>query len=67
MNFYLHDILTQPQELTSFLKHYMESELQNELKKLASLSVKKVIFSGMGSSHFCALSASIILKQHGIE
>ena len=28
---------------------------------------EKLIFSGMGSSHFCAVGAGIFLKQHGID
>lgn len=66
-NFYLNDILSQDTELKRALQYYKTDSVKNELEKLKRLDVKKVIFSGMGSSHFCSYGAGILLKQHGID
>lgn len=67
MGTYLNDIYSQPQELRAFLNHYKKTELQEALKSLGKLPFKKILFSGMGSSHFCSLTADILLKQGGID
>ncbi|HCX64689.1 MAG TPA: hypothetical protein DHN33_05715 [Eubacteriaceae bacterium] len=67
MNFYLKDILSQAQELKKAMDHYQSRASLEKLRKIAQLKPQKVVFSGMGSSHFCAIGASIHLKQHGIE
>ena len=66
MNFYLQDVLTQPQELRQALSYYQSGEVTGKLDEIAGLKPERVIFSGMGSSHFCALAPSLFLKQHGI-
>lgn len=66
MNFYLQDVLTQPQELKQALAYYQSEEVTGRLDEIAGLKPERVIFSGMGSSHFCALAPSLYLKQHGI-
>lgn len=67
MDSYLEDIYSQPKELRSFLQHYQREDLLNALRELGKSSYRKVIFSGMGSSHFCSLTANILLKQAGID
>lgn len=65
--FYLNDILSQDIELKQALKYYQSEPVREKLKELSEQKFKKVIFSGMGSSHFCSYGASILLKQHGID
>ena len=66
-NFYLNDILTQKTELEKVLAYCRSEEVENKTKLLAEKSVQKVLFSGMGSSHFCAYGAHILLHQNGID
>lgn len=66
-NFYMKDILSQDTELSKALAYYNSSEVMESLKLLSEMDVMKVIFSGMGSSHYCSYGASILLKQHGIN
>lgn len=67
MNFYLKDVLTQPQELKRALQYYHTDEVISVLEKIAEVKPQKVIFSGMGSSHFCAVAPSIFLRNQGIN
>lgn len=65
--FYLNDILSQPAELNRAMAYYQTQPVWDTLNSLHQLNAKKVVFSGMGSSHFCSFGASILLKQHGID
>ncbi len=67
MSTYFEDILSQPQELQNFLCYYKTDEMLQRFRALGKLPIKKVIFSGMGSSHYCALTASLLLKRGGID
>lgn len=64
--FYLEDILSQDTQMQNALSCYRTGGVKEKLEKLAGMSITKVIFSGMGSSHFCAYGAGILLQQHGI-
>lgn len=66
-NFYLADILSQDEKLRNALEYYKSPEVCRKLNALKERQIQKVIFSGMGSSHFCAIGADLLLKQHGIE
>ncbi|MBS6644868.1 MAG: SIS domain-containing protein [Clostridiaceae bacterium] len=66
MNFYLRDVLTQPQEMKQAIKYYRTEEVRGVLEKIGELKPRKVIFSGMGSSHFCAIAPSVFLRNRGI-
>lgn len=65
--FYWNDILSQDRELDRAMRCYRSEAVRRKLEALSGMDVKKVVFSGMGSSHFCAYGASIYLKQHGID
>lgn len=67
MNFYLHDIITQPQEISNFLCRYTDGEMRGRLEQLKKMNIRKIVFSGMGSSNFCALSANLLLRKYGVE
>lgn len=68
MGNYLEDILSQPKQLERLYKEYSaESILSNKLKRLSEYKWKNIVFTGMGSSHFCAVSAGIYLKEKGID
>lgn len=65
--FYLNDILSQKTELEKVLAYCHTEEVEAKRKILAEKNIHKVIFSGMGSSHFCAYGANILLNQNGIN
>ena len=64
MNFYLQDVLSQPQELRDAFSYYRKD---SAWKKIGEMRPEKVIFCGMGSSHFCAVAPSLYLRQRGID
>lgn len=66
-NFYLADILSQDTQMRNALSCYSTGRAGEKLKRLAEMPISRVIFSGMGSSHFCAYGAGILLQQHGIH
>ena len=49
------------------LEYYESSGLLEKMYQLYNGPFKKLVFSGMGSSHFCAIGAGIYLKQHGVD
>lgn len=65
-DFYLQDILSQGEELLQAISYYRSEPVRRDLKQLAELRAKTVVFSGMGSSHFCSFGADIELKRHGM-
>ena len=66
-NFYLEDILSQKVEMDKVLAYCRTEEVKEKCKLLTEKKVNKVIFSGMGSSHFCSYGANILLHQNGID
>ena len=66
-NFYLEDILSQGVELRASLSFNRSDRMMEQFRILSKKGIKKVIFSGMGSSHYCAYGADIRLKRHGIN
>ena len=56
--FYLEDILSQKAELQKMMAHYRSGQELEKLLRLKELKGRKIIFSGMGSSHFCAYGAA---------
>ncbi len=67
MSTYLEDVCAQAAELKAALKRYEEAGILKEIEKAGQAAFGKLIFSGMGSSHFCAIGAGIYLKQHGVD
>ena len=67
MTSYLEDVCTQAVELRNMLDWYIKTGMLKQMNKLREIPFRKVVFSGMGSSHYCAASAGIYLKQHGVE
>lgn len=66
-NFYLEDILSQEGQLRKAIDGYKAASVMQKLKQLSERKLSKVVFSGMGSSHFCALGGDILLKQRGMD
>lgn len=62
---YLSDILDQPESLRKALPVYLGPEYLERMVDLARLKFDRIIFSGMGSSNFCSLGASILLNSGG--
>lgn len=67
MNTYMDDVCTQPKQLREALQFYEKTGMMEKMQEMAGLPFKRLIFSGMGSSHFCAVGAGIYLKQHGVD
>lgn len=67
MSTYLEDVCSQAAELKAALHWYREAGILEEIEKAGHTAFRKLIFSGMGSSHFCAVGAGIYLKQHGVD
>lgn len=67
MGTYLEDILSQPQQLQTALAVYTGSDVRRSLETIHKMEFSELIFAGMGSSHFCALSANVYLAGHGIR
>jgi glucosamine--fructose-6-phosphate aminotransferase (isomerizing) len=65
MNNYLKDVLDQPHSLRKAFKSYVGSESIQKMEELIKLKFDKIIFTGMGSSHYSCYCASIHLNQHG--
>lgn len=59
--------MSQKTELEKVLAYCRTEEAQANYRRLAQKKPGKVIFSGMGSSHFCSYGANILLCQRGID
>ncbi len=66
MNNYLRDVMSQPESLKKAIDYFEEGANAREFERLKKETFSTVIFSGMGSSNFCAVSASQYLNQNGI-
>lgn len=65
MNVYLKDVLSQPVSIRNVLDRYLSKENLEKMDALANLKFDKVVFTGMGSSHFCNYGANIYLNNNG--
>lgn len=70
MNVFLEEIQAQPQALKNTYEDLVSNQASN-LMKLKDIwkekNIKRVIFSGMGSSYFCAYIPFYHLNQNGIK
>lgn len=66
MNTYYNDVLNQPESLRKCIDGIGKKETINKYNNISQLKYDKVIFSGMGSSNYCSVSASIILANERI-
>lgn len=64
-NEFLEDVLCQPEAMRKAMSYY--KEYQPLLDEIAALQYRKVLFCGMGSSHYCSLPAVIRLNTGGIS
>lgn len=64
-NVFLTDVLDQPAAMRKALAHY--KSYGEIFEKLAVLKPKQVLFTGMGSSHYCSIPAVIRLIAGGIS
>lgn len=67
MGTYLDDIVSQPQQLKQALTAYSGSAVRQSFSAIRKMEFGELLFAGMGSSHFCALSANVYLASHGIR
>jgi glucosamine--fructose-6-phosphate aminotransferase (isomerizing) len=65
MNVYLKDILDQPESLEASFNRFLSGPNLQLIKSIAEEGCEKVIFTGMGSSHYACCCASIHLNQNG--
>lgn len=65
MNNFLKDVLDQPDSMRKALESILTKENTNKMEEISKLSFDKVLFTGMGSSHFCNYGADIHLVQNG--
>lgn len=66
MSTYLEDILSQPTELRQALEFYNQASFQETLDRIRTVQFREIIWSGMGSSHFCSYPAHVYLASQGI-
>lgn len=67
MGTYLEDVCAQAEDLKTALDRYEEMGTLESIQKIRKSAFRKIVFSGMGSSHFCVIGAGIYLKQHGVD
>ena len=63
-NDYLKDVMDQPADLRASLAGFLP-EARKAASRIAATGRRKVVFSGMGSSHFCGRGAAILLESAG--
>lgn len=64
MQTYFEDILSQPESLKACVSA-LDSKQLCMLEEMCSRPWKQIVFSGMGSSNYCAIPAVQYLMQHG--
>ncbi len=65
-NVFLNDVIDQPTTMMRALNEYSKKDYMDVFKAVSKLSSSKVIFTGMGSSHYCSQGAVIELNQASI-
>jgi glucosamine--fructose-6-phosphate aminotransferase (isomerizing) len=66
MNVFLEDVLAQPRVIRTALDFYEAQGYPAAMKKLAEGHYDKVVFAGMGSSHYCNFGSAIHLASRGV-
>ncbi len=64
MNDYLQDVLDQPSDLRGALAAFLP-DVRSAAERISATGRRKVVFTGMGSSHFCGRGAAIVLESAG--
>lgn len=67
MSTYLEDVCAQAEDLKTALGWYEKTGVLESIQKIGKYAFHRLVFSGMGSSHYCAIGAGIYLKQHGVD
>lgn len=65
METYLEDVLSQPASLQQCVEGLYQPLLMEKLHVICQRSYSNVIFTGMGSSNYCSISADALLKRNG--
>ena len=65
MNAYLKDVLDQPKSIRNAFANFTCAENLKMMKEISDLKYDKILFTGMGSSHYACYCASIHLNQQG--
>ena len=63
----MHDVLNQVSHLERALEYYHTQEYTNILKDILNIKFSKVIFTGMGSSNYASIGASLFLNENGVN
>ena len=66
MNDFLADVLAQPRILSEAIDFYEDQGYPEKMGKLAGGGFDKVVFAGMGSSHYCNFGSAIHLASRGV-
>jgi glutamine---fructose-6-phosphate transaminase (isomerizing) len=66
MNNYLKDVLDQPASLRKAFESFIRADNLERIKEIRLNKYDRIVFTGMGSSHYCCLGAAIHLSQNGI-
>lgn len=64
---YFEDIINQPNSLKKAFDFYFSKDYMEKFEAISKLSFSNVLFTGMGSSNFASIGASIILNNAGIS
>jgi len=67
MSIFMQDILSQVNHAENALNYYFSSECLNILDKVSKRNYSKIIFTGMGSSNYANISASLFLNENKIN
>lgn len=67
MNIFMQDVLNQGYHVKKALDYYFSSEFLDTLDKISRMNYSKVIFTGMGSSHYASIGASLFLNESKVN
>lgn len=67
MNGFMKDVLSQPSDIRRAMEAYRAGANSAVLQQISAMQYRDVLFTGMGSSHFCGQAAVIHLAKNGIR
>jgi len=67
MNIFMQDVLNQVSHVEKALDSYFSSDFSDTLDKISKLNYSKIIFTGMGSSHYACIGASLFLNEKKVD
>ena len=67
MSIFMQDILSQVNHVENALNYYFSPRCLDILDKISKMNYSIIIFTGMGSSHYASISASLFLNENKIN